>query len=1205
VTAPLSVSLKINVDARQGETNLGAFRREAVAALQSIGKTRVEIKAIEDIARQVREGKLALASLAPEYRKLVAEFNKGVDLNQGRDFLGLTAHQKIAQDIADVKAAYARMAASGGASYQEMAQAALRTRERVSELEEQTNGWTSSLGKAKAALAGLAAATGGLAYVAREAIRFESAMAGVAKVVDGTDEEIARLSERLREIGQEMPVAGGMNGLAGIAEAGGQLGIPIERMEEFVVLTVKMANAFQMTAGEAGQASAVIMNSFGLPLARVREVADAVNVLGNSMATTERAIIEVMTRVGGSARQFGLSAEQAAALAASLLSLGKSSMVVGTSINALLSRLQTANVQGDEFKEMLGRMGLSAEQLAADIREKPQQALLDFLKTLSRMDGQSRSEALVKLFGQEYQDDVAALVGVLDQYEAALGRVSDRAAVAGSLEAEYQKRMKTTQAQIDLLKQGFEDLAIALGSAILPVIAPIIKGLGDMTRALAEFAKTFPEIARAAEILATVAVAASGAKVALLAMNVLGTKAIGGLVTDIKALHVEMGVAAKEIGKLKIAFDVAAATMIGWEIGTSLKNEFLVVEQAGIALAAGMTRMAERVSAAFEIIKNPAKTSAILDEMRQKLAAIDDEYAELFRHAEERRKTPLPLPSPPGVNPADAPALPPLKLNSPEEKGKKGKDTVLSAYESQLQSLARSLAEANQSLTNAQNGVDEATRKSADALEIWLSTQKEAQKLSPAQIDTLRRQAAAVDGATEAWRQLVAARKRAEEIRTAGDALGALRLHLSGNTAEADRRELEARYKDLREKLDQEITRSNSLLAHKVKADVEAVIRLTLDKQQVDRTLAGIQAIQTRLSQAQSVISTHREVGISTDMEASEQLLAVNLQYAQQLKATIPDLERMAALEGDMGQAARAALIETQNQIKLLENTATLFEATLKQGVSEGLTQAIGGLVDGTMNLREAIHQLSTTIFQSLMEMYAKNLARQAANGLMSILPGLPGSEGAGDAAGTAAAASLARLTTTTTGAAAAITGLGTAAASAAAALAGSGGASAVGAMGGGGGFLDAIGGLFGFARGGYTGAGGKYQPAGIVHAGEFVARKEVVGEPGALAFLDAFNRHGMRAVEALFPRRHGYADGGLVLPAAAIDSAALMRDWRPQSPRDAAPSMAARTHELNVYNYWDIDAMAQALGRNPHFEKTVVNAVGANGNKIQRTWQS
>ena len=65
-----------------------------------------------------------------------------------------------------------------------------------------------------------------------------------------------------------------------------------------------------------------------------------------------------------------------------------------------------------------------------------------------------------------------------------------------------------------------------------------------------------------------------------------------------------------------------------------------------------------------------------------------------------------------------------------------------------------------------------------------------------------------------------------------------------------------------------------------------------------------------------------------------------------------------------------------------------------------------------------------------------------------------------------------------------------------------------------------------GYAAGGWTGPGSKHQIAGLVHADEFVARKEVVRQPGALSFLDLFNRVGMRALEVF---RNGYSAGGLV----------------------------------------------------------------------------
>lgn len=66
-----------------------------------------------------------------------------------------------------------------------------------------------------------------------------------------------------------------------------------------------------------------------------------------------------------------------------------------------------------------------------------------------------------------------------------------------------------------------------------------------------------------------------------------------------------------------------------------------------------------------------------------------------------------------------------------------------------------------------------------------------------------------------------------------------------------------------------------------------------------------------------------------------------------------------------------------------------------------------------------------------------------------------------------------------------------------------------------------------GFAEGGFTGEGGKYEPAGVVHKGEYVMPAEVVRNAG-LGTMVQIHRH-----------FRGYADGGLVgsAPGAAVDA--------------------------------------------------------------------
>jgi hypothetical protein len=67
-----------------------------------------------------------------------------------------------------------------------------------------------------------------------------------------------------------------------------------------------------------------------------------------------------------------------------------------------------------------------------------------------------------------------------------------------------------------------------------------------------------------------------------------------------------------------------------------------------------------------------------------------------------------------------------------------------------------------------------------------------------------------------------------------------------------------------------------------------------------------------------------------------------------------------------------------------------------------------------------------------------------------------------------------------------------------------------------------------GFASGGFTGPGGKYQPAGIVHRGEYVQPQNVVRGAGVLSFMEGLRRSG-GDLSGMIERFRGYADGGLV----------------------------------------------------------------------------
>ncbi|EOW9398458.1 phage tail tape measure protein [Vibrio cholerae] len=82
----------------------------------------------------------------------------------------------------------------------------------------------------------------------------------------------------------------------------------------------------------------------------------------------------------------------------------------------------------------------------------------------------------------------------------------------------------------------------------------------------------------------------------------------------------------------------------------------------------------------------------------------------------------------------------------------------------------------------------------------------------------------------------------------------------------------------------------------------------------------------------------------------------------------------------------------------------------------------------------------------------------------------------------------------------------------------------------GGGGF----GSLFGFSSGGYTGSGGKFEPAGIVHKGEVVWSQDDINRAGGVGIVEALRKGALNFKEGL----KGYADGGVVGMAPALAGA-------------------------------------------------------------------
>lgn len=324
------------------------------------------------------------------------------------------------------------------------------------------------------------------------AIDFESSMADVKKVVDfsGAD-DVKKFADGLMKMSREIPLS--VNELAQITASGGQLGIAKENLMDFTTTAAKMGVAFDMSAKEAGDNMATMMNIFGMDVKRVGELGDTINHISNNSAATANKIVNALGRIAGNAKDFGLSADAASGLASSFIALGKAPEVAATAINSMLTTLNNADNASDSVQAAFERIGIDGKELKQAIIKNPQKALTDFLYTLSKIPKESKTGVLTAIFGKNFGDDISLVTGAIENYDKAM-RLSADKAKAGSMDREFKSRSETTANNIQQMKSAFNEIAINVGNIFLPALNLVIDGIKKISYAFSWFADAFPGV---------------------------------------------------------------------------------------------------------------------------------------------------------------------------------------------------------------------------------------------------------------------------------------------------------------------------------------------------------------------------------------------------------------------------------------------------------------------------------------------------------------------------------------------------------------------------------------------------------------------------------------------------------------------------------------------------------------------------------------
>ena len=345
----------------------------------------------------------------------------------------------------------------------------------------------------QAAAVGLGATAYGIKGAVDEAVKFESAMAKVNKVMDfKTPEALQNMRKELEKLsatGTSTFVE-----LAQIAEAGGQLGVLEKDLVPFVSMVSDMATAFDMSADVAGEAMAKLANVWNKPIQEMSQFGDMVNTVSNNTPAKASQIVEALGRIGGTAKSFGLSEQGAVSLTSAMIGLGKAPEVASKAVNHLVSTLATMDMADKNTSASLKQLGLDASEFGKLLKTDAEGALFSFLEAMNKLPKDEQIGFSVDMFGKNFYDDILALATAPELLTKIRDLLADSANYTGSMTKEAEVLSATTEGQIKKFQNNITILKASIGTAFLPALTSVMDKLTPIIGAISAWANENPKL---------------------------------------------------------------------------------------------------------------------------------------------------------------------------------------------------------------------------------------------------------------------------------------------------------------------------------------------------------------------------------------------------------------------------------------------------------------------------------------------------------------------------------------------------------------------------------------------------------------------------------------------------------------------------------------------------------------------------------------
>lgn len=481
------------------------------------------------------------------------------------------------------------------------------------------------------------------------AMEFESAWTGVTKTVDGTEEQMEKLKQGIKDMAEELPSS--TTEISAVAEAAGQLGIETDNVLEFTKTMINMGNATNLSADEAATTLARFANVTRMSQSDFGRLGSVIVALGNNFATTESEIAQMGMNLASAGTQVGMTQPQIMALATALSSVGLESQAGGTAFSKVMVNMQLAVEKGGKgLKDFAKVAGMTTKEFKEAFKKDATSAIMAFVEGLSKSG--ERGKSAIKILDDmeiketRLRDALLRSANASDVMRKAINLGNKAWNENTALSEEANKRYQTLASKVEMTKNKLINLATKMGDKLTPTASKLLDKVDDL---IDKFDDLSDE--EALNIVKTVAmVAAIGP--AITAIGKLGTttgktivtignfsKAIGNVKNGVKVAEGQVGIFTKLLTNLPVALAIAAVgayTVALLELTVKEKELNEEVKNAEEAVTKQKESWDNLSKAREEFINANSGEIVELQNLRNELSRITDENGKVKSGYEDR-----------------------------------------------------------------------------------------------------------------------------------------------------------------------------------------------------------------------------------------------------------------------------------------------------------------------------------------------------------------------------------------------------------------------------------------------------------------------------------------------------------------------------------------------------------------------------------------